>query len=70
MPQILRRDDAEFGHVSAQSIDQHRAVPDQKNSAVLTIKQRATSTQIFGSIPSYQHRARGLGQTWRRINSI
>ena len=30
MSETLRRYDAEFGHVSAQCIDQHRALSDQK----------------------------------------
>jgi hypothetical protein len=30
MPQTLRCNDAEFGHVSAQGIDQHRALPNQQ----------------------------------------
>jgi hypothetical protein len=32
MPQTLRRNDAEFGHVSPQCIDEHRALPDQKTA--------------------------------------
>ena len=30
MPETLRCNDAEFGHVSAQWIEQHRSLPDQK----------------------------------------
>ena len=32
MSETLRRNDAEFGHVSAQCIDQHCALPDQKTA--------------------------------------
>ena len=32
MPQTLRCNDAEFGQVSAQRVDQHRALPDQETA--------------------------------------
>jgi hypothetical protein len=47
MPGTLRSNDAEFGHVSAQRIDQHRALPDQKTTRPIQHQHRL----LLGTLP-------------------
>ena len=68
MPQTLRRNDAEFGHMSAQGIDQHRALPDQKTARSMQHQHRLLLGVLYRHEP---HRRAGYGFADRfRIGGI
>ncbi len=57
--ETLRRDDAEFGHVSAQGIDQHRALPDQQ--ATRSIRPRVRRLAGDDAAAEFKRRQGTLG---------
>ena len=59
MPQTLRCDDAEFGHVSTQCVDQHRALPDQKAARPMQHRQGL----LLGVLDHWARELTALGHT-------
>jgi len=58
MPQTLRRNDAEFGHVSAQGVDQHRALPNQKAARPMQHQHRLLLGVLYRHKPHRRPRYR------------